>query len=677
MHVAGATMSLVHELKRRNVIRMAGLYLVGAWLTVQVAGTVLPMFGAPAWLPRSIVVLLAIGFLPALAFAWVFELTPDGIKRDAEVAPGQSIAPQTARRMDRLIIAVLVLALGYFALDKFVLAPARGGAAGAAATVTAPVAAKAAPTAAPTAGPALGRQSIAVLSFTDLSPNHDQEYFSDGIAEEILNALAQVKGLKVAGRTSAFAYKGKNEDLRAIGRALGVAHVLEGSVRKQGDRVRITAQLIQASDGSHLFSESYDGDLKNVFDLQESIARKISDKLQLVLDDEQKTRLVPVATTNPEAYNLYLQATAIFERRDGPSMPQAVAALEQALRLDPKFARAESKLAVLYCILPTYLGGDVRESSAQVRKHANAALALDPTLAEPHTALAMAAGALPESQADLMPQFEEALRLDPNDPLSNFWYGLNLLQAGYIARGTARIERTLEIDPGMPNALRWRGALYMLAGDNARAEPLLRQARAAGLRLADRELAQIAGARGDKAGARQLLAGAWPGKLSELPPNGRDVLTAALYGDAADRARAIAMIDAVLAGKPRQVSGMLPLVLLRLGEPARALRTHAAALNNDDTDFAISVWYDEARSNHPPTTSGPTAINACSPSSGRLCWCDRGGSKRDPGTGVRGIPSLVGSPMTLAGGVDRIPAADSGAYFFATGRHDSHGAQAR
>ena len=607
MHVAGATMSLVHELKRRNVIRMAGLYLVGAWLTVQVAGTVLPMFGAPAWLPRSIVVLLAIGFLPALAFTWVFELTPDGIKRDAEVAPGQSIAPQTARRMDRLIIAVLVLALGYFAFDKFVLGPARGAgvaavnvAAEAAPTVAAGLqptdVGSAAPTIAAEAAPTLGRQSIAVLSFTDLSPNHDQEYFSDGIAEEILNALAQVKGLKVAGRTSAFAYKGKNEDLRAIGRALGVAHVLEGSVRKQGDRVRITAQLIQASDGSHLFSESYDGDLKNVFDLQESIARKISDKLQLVLDDEQKTRLVPVATTNPEAYNLYLQATAIFERRDGPSMPQAVAALEQALRLDPKFARAESKLAVLYCILPTYLGGSVRDSSAQVRKHASAALALDPTLAEPHTALAMASGALPETQAELMPQFEEALRLDPNDPLSNFWYGLNLLQAGYLARGTARIERTLEIDPGMPNALRWRGALYMLSGDTARAEPLLRQARAAGLRLADRELAQIAGARGDKAGARQLLAGAWPGKLPELPPNGRDVLTAALYGDAADRARAIAMIDAVLAGKPRQVSGMLPLVLLRLGEPARALRTHAAALNSDDTDFAISVWYDGGKS---------------------------------------------------------------------------------
>ncbi len=594
MPAAGTAVSLVHELKRRNVIRMAGLYLVGAWLVVQVAGTVLPMFGAPAWLPRSIVVLLAIGFLPAMAFAWVFELTPDGLKRDADVAPGQSIAPQTARRMDRLIIAVLLLALGYFAFDKFVLAPAREAdiARTAEPPPSMPPALASGPASKVAAAPSLGKQSIAVLSFTDLSPKHDQEYFSDGIAEEILNALAQVKGLKVAGRTSAFAYKGKNEDLRAIGRALGVAHVLEGSVRKQGDKVRITAQLIQASDGSHLFSESYDGDLKNVFDLQESIARKITDKLQVVLDEEQKTRLVPVATANPEAYNLYLQATAIFERRDGPLMPQAVAALQEALRLDPKFARAESKLAVLYCIVTTYIGGDVRASAAEARKHAEAALRLDPTLAEPHTALAMAAGNIPTDRAEAIPQFEQALRLDPDDPLSNFWFGLTLLKAGYIARGTDKIEHTLQVDPGMPNALRWRGVLYLLKGDVASAEPLLRQARAAGLRLADRELAVIAAMRGDQETARNLLAGAWPGQMSELPADGQAVLSGGLLGDPAGKARAVAMIDAAIARKPAQISGMLPLALLRMGEPAKALRTHAAAISNDDTDFAISLWFD-------------------------------------------------------------------------------------
>src|SRR4249920_183885 len=180
-------MKFFTELKRRNVIRFASLYLVGAWLLTQVASTVLPMFGAPGWLPRSIVILLAIGFLPALIFAWVFELTPDGLKRDADIKPEESIAPQTARRMERTIIVVLVLALLYFGFDKFVLAPARD---------TAQVAqmekARAAQQAAIFVAQAGNDKSIAVLPFTDFSPAHDQEYFSDGMAEEILNALAQV-----------------------------------------------------------------------------------------------------------------------------------------------------------------------------------------------------------------------------------------------------------------------------------------------------------------------------------------------------------------------------------------------------------------------------------------------------------------------------------------------------
>ena len=183
-------MGLISELKRRNVIRMAGLYLVGAWLLVQVAGTVLPMFGAPGWVPRSIVVVLAMGFVPALVFAWVFEMTPEGLKRDGDVAPEQSIAPQTARRMDRMIVAVLVLALGYFGFDKFVLAPKRQ-----AAEVTAAKKLGRSEALATTADAATDK-SIAVLPFVDMSPEGDQEYFSDGIAEELLNRLAQIPDLR-------------------------------------------------------------------------------------------------------------------------------------------------------------------------------------------------------------------------------------------------------------------------------------------------------------------------------------------------------------------------------------------------------------------------------------------------------------------------------------------------
>jgi hypothetical protein len=212
--------SFFSELKRRNVIRMAGLYLVGAWLVVQVAGTVLPMFGAPEWLPRTIVVLLAIGFVPAVIFSWVFELTPEGLKRDEDVAPEQSITPQTARRMDRMIIVVLVLALGYFAFDKFVLTPRREAAlvAGAAPNESKSI---------------INAKSIAVLPFENRSRDPDNAFFTDGVQDEILTDLAKIADLKVISRTSVMQYKsGLARNLRKIGEELGVAHVVEGSVQR-------------------------------------------------------------------------------------------------------------------------------------------------------------------------------------------------------------------------------------------------------------------------------------------------------------------------------------------------------------------------------------------------------------------------------------------------------------
>ncbi len=241
----GASMSFLAELRRRNVIRMAGVYLVGAWLMVQVTETLLPIFDTPAWVLKTLVALLALGFVPALVFSWLYELTPEGLKRDAEVPPGQSIAAQTGRRMDRLIVAGLVAVVAAIAADRYW--PRGGeeekgpesisGAEAPATTESVRPEIDSGPFSSSSSTPA--KKSIAVLAFDDLSPGKDQEYFSDGIADEILLALSKVRDLKVAGRTSAFHFKGRHEDLRTIGRTLGVAHVLEGSVRKQGDRVRI------------------------------------------------------------------------------------------------------------------------------------------------------------------------------------------------------------------------------------------------------------------------------------------------------------------------------------------------------------------------------------------------------------------------------------------------------
>src|SRR5436189_5857601 len=277
------------ELKRRNVIRFAGLYLVGAWLLTQVASTVLPMFGAPDWLPRSIVSLLAIGFIPALILSWVFELTPQGLKRDEDVRPEESIAPQTARRMNRMIISVLVLAVAYFAVDKFALNPRREkSAAGVSASSNA----------------APNEKSVAVLAFANMSDDKGSEYFSDGISEELLTVLQKIPGLHVAARTSAFSFKGKNATAQEIGQKLGVAHLVEGSVRKAGEVVRIAARLSRAATGEQLWSESYTRDLKDVFAVQSEIAQTIVTQLRGKLGDAVAERVqatVRGGTTNPDA----------------------------------------------------------------------------------------------------------------------------------------------------------------------------------------------------------------------------------------------------------------------------------------------------------------------------------------------------------------------------------------
>jgi len=453
-------MQLLAELKRRNVIRMAGLYLVGAWLLTQIASTVLPMFGAPDWLPRSVVILLALGFIPTLIFAWVFELTPDGIKRDAQVKPEESIAPQTAQRLNRAIIAVLIVALIYFGVDKFVLAPRRE-AAPAAGTTQAAVG----PTA-PQPDASISSKSIAVLPFTDLSPGHDQEYFSDGMSEEILNALAQVSDLKVAGRTSSFSFKGRNEDLRTVGRLLGVANVLEGSVRKQGDKVRITAQLIHVVDGFHLWSQAYDGDLQDVFRLQENIARAITDQLKIALIGEQKTQLVPVATRDTEAYGLYLQARAAYRERSA-GVQRSVDLYRAALQRDPEFALAWAGLCGSLNVLPYYLPQSDIARVPQIQSEAEAAgkraIELAPDLAAPHIML----GGLFSNEwrwKEAEQQFERARTLAPADP--EYFFALTdwLGAMGRSEDALKSAERAVALDPMAPSYRNLYGYLLRYNG---------------------------------------------------------------------------------------------------------------------------------------------------------------------------------------------------------------------
>ncbi len=433
----------ISELKRRNVIRMAGLYLVGAWLITQVAGTVLPMFGAPDWVARSVVILLAIGFIPAMMFAWVFEMTPGGLKRDAEVAPAESIAPQTAQKMNRLIVALLVLAVMYFGFDKFVLAPKREAALVASTSQTVK---------ADTLAGAASNKSIAVMPFVNMSSDKEQEYFSDGMTEEILNALAKVPKLAVTARTSVFSLKGQNKDVREIGKLLGVAYVLEGSVRKAGDEVRITAQLIRADNGFHLWSETYDRKLENVFDMQAEIAGAIAKALELPLGIGGDAALVSERSADPQAYAMYLQARAAYRAR-GDGVKKSIELYRAAIKRDPKFAPAWAGLTSSMAVLPWYVPEAERAAAAAAMPEAEAAakkaLTLSPDLPQGHLALAMVYNF--QWQWVLAEQhFKQALALSPDDPDVHHQYADWLAAVGRMDEALASGSRAVALDPLVP-----------------------------------------------------------------------------------------------------------------------------------------------------------------------------------------------------------------------------------
>ncbi|MBL4871152.1 MAG: hypothetical protein JKX72_09380 [Robiginitomaculum sp.] len=327
--------NLFSELKRRNIFRVAGVYAVVGWILMQVAALLENSLNLPAWFDTVITAALLIGFPIAILLAWAFEMTPAGVKRTEHVGEGESVTDKTGRKLDFAILGGLVVVGALIVGSRFM--PQK--------VVTPEITVQADTLEANEVGETDERPSIAVLAFADMSEGGDQEYFSDGMAEEILNALAKVPGLRVAGRTSSFSFKGKNEDITIIGKTLRVGHILEGSVRKQGEKVRITAQLIKADDGFHLWSETYDGTLDDIFDLQEKIARAIAAELQVLLNVGEDIRLADTRTNNKQAYDLYLQGRALIRQSfNEGAMAKAVTLLEGAVALDPQFADAWAEL---------------------------------------------------------------------------------------------------------------------------------------------------------------------------------------------------------------------------------------------------------------------------------------------------------------------------------------------
>ena len=447
-------MSLFVELKRRNVFRVGIAYVVTAWLTLQVADIVLDNTPAPEWIMQVIMLLVAIGFPIALLFAWAFELTPEGLKKEKDVDRSQSMTQTTGRKLDFAIIAVLIVALGYFAWEKFTSQnntdiPATAGILG---DSSQEEPAKGSSDQEP-AYPAPPEKSIAVLPFVNLSSDPEQEFFSDGISEELLNVLAQFPGVRVAARTSSFQFKGQNQNIGDIARILKVKNVLEGSVRKSGSRLRITAQLIEADTGYHLWSETYDRELDDIFAIQDEISAAIGEALRVELElNDDKTPAVPrvAESANTAAYEAFLRGRHLINQRGRSNITRAVEDLKRSVRLDPDFAPAHAWMAIAWTLMmdspSTYGDLSLTEVRERATPHIEKALKLNPDLAEAHGAR----GLLAINSSDLetaMSATARALELNPVYLDAMNWRQIAAANFGDYQTSLEIMKRIVEVDP--------------------------------------------------------------------------------------------------------------------------------------------------------------------------------------------------------------------------------------
>ena len=425
---------LLAELKRRNVVRVAGLYLVGAWLLIQVASTLLPAFDVPGWALRGLVIVLALGFAAALVVAWAFELTPQGLKRDDQVRPEESIAPRTARRLDRTIIAVLIIALAYFALDKFVLAPRRD------ATIASSVHDAAARDAKPP--DVAGDRSIAVLPFENLSADKDNEYFASGMQDMILTKLSEIGELRVVSRTSTEKYKSHPDNLKTIAQELGVARIVEGSVQKAGSKVLINVQLIDVATDRHLWAQAYTRTLDDIFGVEGEVATMIAEALKTRLTPAEVAAVAKVPTQNQQAYEAYLKAKYYVHNAnrtyDRDELARAVPLLQQAVQQDPRFGKAYSLLALVYI----KLRGHAQEQQAAARK----ALEIDPNDADALDQMAFLHGELGEHD-NAIGFIERAMRAEPGSDHVQSAAGWTYAFAGRFDESAKAFARLVEIAP--------------------------------------------------------------------------------------------------------------------------------------------------------------------------------------------------------------------------------------
>ena len=417
-------MGLVSELRRRNVFRMAVLYVVAAWLIMQVAEVVVSLANLPEWVGPTILVLLAIGFPIALIFSWFYELTPEGIALESDVETSESITHVTGRRMDFVVISLLCAAVILFAYDKWWVGPPP-------------------------------EKSIAVLAFENMSADPQQEYFADGLSDTLIHVLAQVSGLKVTAKTSTFHFKGKNMNVEDIARELNVSNILEGSVQRDGGRVRVIAQLINAEDGTHLWSKSFDRDLEDLFAVQDEIAMDVVSALRVTLLDDEQNRLEQRYQPPIEAYDQLIVGRHELSKRTAESLAAAERHFKRAIELDPDYALAYVDLAETYVMQVNYSGLLFEDSLQRQQTLIDKALALDPLSGEAHAASALLryyqqlkTGDIDSSAID--DEFLKGIKLNPNYARARHQYSLQLSGQGRFEEALEQIRIAAELDPMSP-----------------------------------------------------------------------------------------------------------------------------------------------------------------------------------------------------------------------------------
>jgi serine/threonine-protein kinase len=421
------------ELKRRNVYKVAVAYAVASWLLIQIATQVFPFFDIPNWAVRLVVLILIAGFPVALVFSWAFEITPEGIKRESEIKSDESVTRHTGRKIVAITVVLAVVAGGMLIWQLV----------GTKVTAASRQDANALRTDVATAIP---EKSIAVLPFDNLSRDPDNAFFAEGVQDEVLTRLAKVADLKVIARTSTQKFKSSSENLPEIARQLGVAHVLEGSVQKSGDQVRVNVQLINAVTQSHLWADTYDRKLTDIFAVESDIAKTIADRLQAQLSGAEKSAIAKQPTGNPEAYELYLKGRHFWNRRTEPDLRKAIDFFQQAIGKDSAYALAYAGLADCYAVMPNYSDDPPKPNIDRAIAAARRAIELDDSLAEAHSALGNAlSNDLRFTEVEAA--FKRGFSLNPNYASAHQWYGETLQSLGRFEEAVAELRRARELDP--------------------------------------------------------------------------------------------------------------------------------------------------------------------------------------------------------------------------------------